>query len=222
MYVDFYGLDGIERWNSTAVMQQMLAEIHEKVFTNRGMYQVVPCEHLEDPGVSGIFLGDRCHFTCHTFSKRDAAFADLYCSGLDKAVNQKVSSIIKKYYVCERLIYNVADLVETEGRYGKHLVFTCDLMGLVDSVRLMKSVLNFLDMKTLCPLSVDARSDEDYDILQAITESHIAFHANEDKMDVDIFSCKSFSNDVINLFKNTRNVQIIQRGWLLNKNGVYK
>ena len=78
MYVDFYGLDRIGGWTSTKVMRQMLMEIRKSVFTDRGMYQVIPCEHLEDPGVSGIFLADSCHFTCHTFSNRDAAFADFF------------------------------------------------------------------------------------------------------------------------------------------------
>ncbi len=55
MYVDFYGLDGIGGWTSTKVMRQMLMEIRKSVFTDRGMYQVIPCEHLEDPGVSGFF-----------------------------------------------------------------------------------------------------------------------------------------------------------------------
>ncbi len=53
------------------------------------MYQVIPCEHLEDPGGKWDFLADSCHFTCHTFSNRDAAFADLYCTKFDKAINQR-------------------------------------------------------------------------------------------------------------------------------------
>lgn len=221
MYVDFYGLDRIGGWTSTKVMRQMLMEIRKSVFTDQGMYQVIPCEHLEDPGVSGIFLADSCHFTCHTFSNRDAAFADLYCTKFDKAINQKVSSIIRKYYACERLVYNVADVIESEGKYGKHLVFSCDPVSLIEAVNLMKRVLNFLDMKMLCPLNVDARSNDDYDILQAITESHIAFHTNKQKMDVDIFSCRSFSSTVLDLFRNVYNIQTIQRGWLLGRNGVY-
>ena len=93
---------------------------------------------------------------------------------------------------------------------------------LIEAVNLMKRVLNFLDMKMLCPLNVDARSNDDYDILQAITESHIAFHTNKQKMDVDIFSCRSFSSTVLDLFRNVYNIQTIQRGWLLGRNGVYE
>ena len=231
--LDIYGeTDGTAMWESVDVMEKLMRGVSAELFGGNGRFQVIPCDHLADPGVSGVFLGLGRHFTCHTFNKRNAAFLDVYGLNNDDSVNRiwnfeteskSLQEFVSKYYPSRQMVLvEGSEGAPNGGRYGKHLYFKCQRMKLSEAIQVVEQLLVVLDMKKLIPLMVEVGPSEEFDLLQTITESHIACHVCGECMDVDIFSCRDFpSGPALGLFPEVREMREYRRGSLLDRTGVY-
>ena len=82
------------------------------------------------------------------------------------------------------------------GRFGKQLVLKLPKCLVVEAANIIHNVMMTIEMHPLCEVLSYGRS-QDYTILQPIMESHIAAHQNGDCMELDIFSCRTFSEEII-------------------------
>ena len=64
-------------------MKYLLTQVNKKYFNGAGNIILIPyfCGKVKaDGGISGIILGNNCHFTCHTFCSFSANMASTYIS----------------------------------------------------------------------------------------------------------------------------------------------
>lgn len=78
--------------------------------------------------------------------------------------------------------------------FGRHAVLTIPRQVPSAARELIESIVSSIHMTRLRRRMVYTRAD-DVDILQPITESHIAIHNAGDRAMLDVFSCKDFSVD---------------------------
>ena len=68
-------------------------------------------------------------------------------------------------------------------------------------------------MTPINELLINKKSEEYFDVLQLIAESHISFHRTGDEMIVDAFSCKYFDVDkLLSMFDLTNDYIEVNRG----------
>ena len=165
-------------------------------------------------GISCLLLGDNFHFTCHTFCFVNTIFIDYY-GNHDK---KKLLDIILDYFET-----NNYDLCENnqdkKGKFGKQVILNSEEnISFEEGIKLMKSILNNIDMTPIHSLLENYHDEDNYDLLQLIAESHIAIHKKDGKESIDVFSCKDFDEkELFKLFNcNKDDALMINRGIYFN------
>lgn len=203
IFLDGYGSDA-DAMENTSVMSVLLRRINEALFGNRGCIKIAPVFNDEKPrnnGISGMILARDEHFTCHTFSQRGVFFADV-CTASDRRESFIPLLLEESFHpdytqLCER---------DLGPGFGRQVVMR--LPSLLKNVanRLLDEILDAIQMTRLCRRMSYC---DGADLLQPITESHVALHCNEHSATLDVFSCKDFSVEKLLSVLDRFNVQPI-------------
>jgi len=209
LFYDGYNLDN-ELIGNPKFIKDLLEKVNKSVFNNTGKVHLFPYfdgKIKRDGGVSGIILGNGFHFTCHTFSYKNTVFVDYFGNNENK---NKISKILLDYFNTDDYDMGSKDKI---GNFGKHIIINPPIMSLNDAKKLINTILKEIDMTPITDLLVNEYSNNSFDILQPIAESHISFHRNQDEMVVDAFSCKYFDVEkFIKLFENSLDYIEVNRG----------
>ena len=101
------------------------------------------------------------------------------------------------------------------GKFGKHLIFNVsNLIDYNDGINIINKIVKEIDMTPIHDLIINYKNDTNFDLVQLIAESHISIHRLNNKIIVDVFSCKNFDETkVVQLFENKiSNIKLINRG----------
>lgn len=164
-------------------------------------------------GISGIILGNNFHFTCHTFSNRNALFVDLY-NGITFD-NNNLIHILKKYFKVQK--YDLCSNNKIIGEFGKHIIIKTDIIQYEKAIELIDEIIKNIEMhpihEKICSIVKDG-----YDILRPIAESHVSIHCHNNECIIDVFSCNNFDKEkIFALLHKIYNVEEIERGIYLQK-----
>ena len=187
--------------------------INKYIFDNKGKVVLIPYFNgkiKEDGGVSAVLLGENFHFTCHTFCYKNTMFIDYFG---DKSKHGAVQDLIldtfptTDYDLCK-------DNQDIKGNFGKHIIIRpASMVSFDEAKNLVSRILTDIDMTPINDVIASQTSDEQFDILQPIAESHISFHRNGGQMVVDAFSCKYFDEaKLLSLLDNPKDYTEINRG----------
>ena len=193
-------------------MKYLLTKVNEKYFNGDGKIVSIPYfdgKVKTDGGVSGIILGNNCHFTCHTFCYKSAMFVDYF--GIQKNFDTLKNKVLEVYKTKD---YDLClGNGNIDGNFGKHLIF--DNIGALSfdiAKKLIETILNDIEMTPINSVIINYRDDEHYDLLQPIAESHVSIHRYGDKMVLDAFSCKWFDEVKLATLVNSFDYKKICRG----------
>ncbi len=211
IFCDLYCQDSQALLDNNSVMDWILTEVEKRAVVKEMRQTLVPCQHLPDPGVSGIILGTGFHFTCHTFSRTGMVYVDLYTSG---EIDSDLPGILRCAFHPKRIVNNMPTTQRTiMGKFGRHLAFTLPYVPFETMFEEMRRLLQVIDMHELAPIMTLQRDDGSYDILQPIVESHMAAHSDGKLVYIDVFSCKWFDDaQVLRLFNLATNIHVVPRG----------
>lgn len=201
--IDFYGIS-TEAADDDDKIYQLLAWANRELFKSRGIIQMTPVHNTKKPqnnGISGIINAPFGHFTIHTFSQRKVAFVDLF-EELDNETLRRnrrkmLISAMKQY-----LPYLRCDLRQEHcprQGFGDHVLLECGYNSLAHAIKVTQQIVSEIEMTPLAAQMITLQG-ENYDLIQPISESHIAFHAqpDTDRTLIDVFSCKPFACDKLN------------------------
>ena len=209
LFYDGYDLDNKLLGDSNYI-RNLLELINTNVFNSKGLIKVIPYfdgKVLTDGGVSGIILGNNFHFTCHTFSFKNIVFVDYYGNNSNKKLVEDI--LFSKFNTSN---YDMGSK-DVHGNFGKQIIFKTEVLSLNDAIDKVKRILIDINMTPIYDILVNKNSDDSFDIVQLIAESHISFHRNGDEMIVDVFSCKYFDVDkLLRLFDNIDDFIEVNRG----------
>lgn len=213
-FFDGYSLEEKELANVGKV-HLFLENINKYIFKGKGKIVLIPYFNGKiklDGGVSGVVIGENFHFTCHTFCYKNTMFIDYFG---DKKKNDDVQGLILDTFPTEDfdLCKKNQDMV---GKFGKHIIVRPQSTISFDEAKKMVSlILQEIEMTPINGLITSQTSATQFDILQPIAESHIAFHRTKEGLVVDAFSCKYFDEKkLLSLLNETNqeNIREIQRG----------
>lgn len=191
-------------------VSEVMNSINHYIFSDKGKITLLPYFNgkvKKDGGVSGVILGDGFHFTCHTFCYKNTVFID-YFGDEEKKID--VLNIIFDYFKTDDYDMGSKDI---KGNFGKHIIVRPKVLSFDDAQDMVKLILKEIDMTPITNLIINKKSNEYFDILQPIAESHISFHRKEKDMVVDAFSCKYFDvNKFMSLLKENDNYIEVNRG----------
>lgn len=182
------------RAEDVSVMLDLLTDVNEIVFGDAGETMIIPVFTTEKPindGVSGLILAEGGHFTCHTFSRRGVAFIDLYAAWcydedlIEGLVYQHLGPVYVQH--CGE---------STREGFGRHAVLRIPAQTMEVSEQLVENLVTGIGMTKLAR-SMTSASAEGCDVIQPITESHIALHNYAEGAMLDVFSCKDFSTEAL-------------------------
>lgn len=209
--VDFYGIRQDVAEDSVRVFY-LLRAVNDELFDGRGTVTTIPVldktKKPENNGISGILNAPGGHFTIHTFSCRSVAFVDLFKqSGLSKDNRRRLIQFVKHSLggtsidVCQS---------STLPSFGTHCVLRLRDIPLALALPTISTIVERIGMRPLSECQILTQG-ADYDIIQPITESHIAAHRHGGNLYLDVFSCKPFGA--------TRLVRILQNEgiWVLDE-----
>ncbi len=190
LFLDGYGASQSDAENIPK-MCDLLQQVNAEAFRGIGKLRIIPVLGDEKPrnnGLSGIILAPGGHFTCHTFSHRGIYFADLYAP---RSHHNDAESLLRKIFDAAYIRQCRADIGPG---FGRHVVVKIPPQIPTTACWLIESIVSSIHMTRLCQRMVYSQLD-DVDILQPITESHIAIHNAGNQAVLDVFSCKDFSVD---------------------------
>lgn len=211
-YFDGYSLDE-KTLSSVKNMNLFLENINKLFFKNNGKIVLIPYfegKIKEDGGISGVVLGENSHFTCHTFCYKNTVFIDYFG---DQSVHRSVKNLTLDNYKTDD--YDLCVNNETlKGNFGKHIIIIPEkVLNFEKAKKLIYTILDKINMTPIHDLIIRKTSEKQFDILQPIAESHISIHRDNDKMVVDVFSCKYFDEKkLLSLLDETENYFEINRG----------
>ncbi len=197
--LDLYGVDRRDA-ESEAKISKLLSVVNRVVFNDAGSIQLTPVLSNVNPqnkGISGVINAPFGHFAVRTFSRRGVAFIDLFSETLAScekcmARNGLLLDALKQY-----LRYGGCYLrTENDGKgsFGVHIVMQGSYITYRRAHKIIERIVTAI---AATPLSqrMSRRKTGNYDILQPVTESHIAVHGQreEDRTFIDIFSCRPFA-----------------------------
>lgn len=212
--------DGYEietnKLDNDKIILNLLDDINKLLKKNKGKSVIILCFDNKDlfaDGISGIILGNNFHFTCHTFSNRNAIFVDLYNSEI--VDNDNLISIFKKYFEVKR--YDLCSDNKITGKFGKHIIIKSDTIQFEDAVELIDKIIKNIEMhpihEKICSITKDG-----YDILRPIAESHVSIHCHNNECIIDVFSCNNFDEEkIFALLNKIYVIEKIERGIYLQK-----
>lgn len=193
-FFDGYSIDEKELANVGKV-KLFMDNINKCIFNGNGKLVLIPYfdgKVKEDGGVSGIILGENSHFTCHTFCYKNTVFIDYFG---DKSKHNDVKDLILDFFTTDDFdLCNDNDYIK--GNFGKHIIVRPQsVISYDEAKKIVSTILTEIDMTPINELITRYSSEEQFDVIQPIAESHISFHRDADKMVVDAFSCKYFDED---------------------------
>lgn len=211
-YFDVYDVPA-EKLRSETWMLQLLTNLRDALAIKIEDYREILCVEqvpIADTGISVVGIGLNSHVTCHSFDKRGTIFMDCCLNTkyehedlLIKTVQQLEPQARMESCCCEP-----AD----EGRFGKHLVLQLPKCLVVEAAHIVHDVMSAIEMHPLCEI-LSYGSSQDYTILQPIMESHIAAHQCGECMELDIFSCRTFSEKkIMQLLPAAKVIARVERG----------
>jgi len=211
-FFDGYSIDEKELANVGKV-HFFIQNINKYIFKNKGKIVLIPYFNgkiKSDGGVSGIVIGENFHFTCHTFCYKNTMFIDYFG---DKTKQRDVHDLILDSFPTDDydLCKNNQNI---KGNFGKHIIIRpASAISFEEAKKLTSVILKEIDMTPINNLITHQTSENQFDILQPIAESHISFHRTNDKMVVDAFSCKYFDEKkLLSLLDNPETYTEINRG----------
>lgn len=210
-------IDGVKGYRSRFDHIQLIQEILEEIPFKLGLTPAMPPFLLpyyngvvpEDCGVSAFVLLRGGHFTLHTFSFREAYFADLVSSTPFDAKNLRLQ--LDAALPCERTTVNAVTRdpgalqtvpPDTEADFGPHVFLDLadydgpqsmdDLFDLFD--RLPREIDMTPIMRPYMVKGTTADGRRFRSVVTMIAESHIILHLfpDERRAYFDLFSCKFF------------------------------
>jgi S-adenosylmethionine/arginine decarboxylase-like enzyme len=211
-YFDVYDVPA-EKLRSEDWMLQLLTGLQNCLAIEIADYREILCVEqvpAADTGISVVGIGLSSHITCHSFDKRGAIFIDC-CLDTKYEHGDLITKIIRQLEPRARVESCYCDLTNG-GRFGKQLVLKLPKCLVVEAANIIHNVMMTIEMHPLCEVLSYGRS-QDYTILQPIMESHIAAHQNGDCMELDIFSCRTFSEEIImQLLPEAKVIARVERG----------
>ena len=209
LFYDGYDIDN-KLLKNKEFIKKLLETINESVFDGKGKIDLVPYFNgkvKNDGGISGLILGDNFHFTCHTFSFKNTVFVDYYGDDNKKSI---VKNILFSTFDTKN--YDMGNK-NIQGNFGKHIIFKTEPLLLNEAVGMIKAMLLEINMTPINEVIINSKSEDRFDVLQLIAESHISFHRVGNKMVVDAFSCKNFDvKRLLKMFVSTSNYIEVNRG----------
>jgi len=208
--VDLYGMNEANAEEISRV-ERLLQGIKSDILGYRGITQVIPVlsESVkpEDRGISGLIIAPMRHFTIHTFSWRGVTFIDLFsrsvsCSEVQESLRQTVRE-------------NLGDCAfvnctaDSRPGFGTHRYLRLENLTYHNAMELTSAIVEVIGMHPLAEC-LSLVGNAGYDILQPITESHIAIHSNNAGTWLDVFSCKPFSETRLARIVESFGVRILE------------
>lgn len=190
---DLYGVCVSDAENIVRI-ERILSAIRRNCFNDIGDAQITTIlgntGKPQNNGISGVINAPFGHFTIHTFSQRQVAFVDLFmenAAGKGKEVSDTLERYLSYSGGCDQRMEH-----EGEG-FGEHVIIKTQYIPYRQAHRITTRMMEAIKMTRLNS-RLDRRSEDGYDIVQPITESHIAIHAQREKDQalIDVFSCKPF------------------------------
>lgn len=218
-YFDVYDVPA-EKLHNETWMLQLLTSLQNALAIRIEDYREILCVEqvpIADTGISVVGIGLNSHVTCHSFDKRGTIFMDCCLNTkyehedlIMKTVQQLEPQAKVEFCHCEPT---------NEGHFGKHLVLRLPKCLVVEAANIVYDVMNAvydvmnaIEMHPLCEI-LSYGSSQDYAILQPIMESHIAAHQCGECMELDIFSCRAFSEKkIMQLLPTAKVIARVERG----------
>ena len=213
-----FTIDGFQGFRSRFDHVPLIQEVLEEVPTQLGLMPVMPAFVLpyyngvvpEDCGVSAFVFLAGGHFTLHTFSFREAYFADLVAPVSFDA--GRLRSILEAVFPCAITAVQTVDrqdLKDTEpdmdADFGPHLFLNVDAYQGPQSMDTLFALFDRLPRSIgmtpiMRPYVIRDRAADGRPVLSAMTmiaESHVSLHVfpDEERAYFDIFSCRFFDRD---------------------------
>jgi len=213
-----FTIDGFQGFRSRFDHVPLIQEVLEEVPTQLGLKSVMPAFVLpyyngvvpEDCGVSAFVFLAGGHFTLHTFSFREAYFADLVAPGPFDA--GRLRSVLEAVFPCAITAVQTVDrqdLKDTEpdmdADFGPHLFLNVDAYQGPQSMDTLFALFDRLPRSIgmtpiMRPYVIRDRAADGRPVLSAMTmiaESHVSLHVfpDEERAYFDIFSCRFFDRD---------------------------
>ena len=211
----FDGYDiAISKLESLKLMSSLLHDINREYLNDTGKSIMIPCfgnKNLLDNGISGIVLGNNFHFTCHTFSKLNSIFVDLYSNN---TIDDRIISILNGYFETKK--YDLCTDNKPTGKFGKHIIIKKSTIPYQEGLILIDKIIESINMHPIHE-TISSVYENGYDILRPIAESHVSIHCHKDCI-VDVFSCNNFDEEkIINTLNGVENIKTVERGKYLVK-----
>lgn len=203
--------ESAEKLSNENLLSDLLTRIIRELKPKAATCRTIPCQELPKPGVSGIILASGFHFTCHTFSADNMIYIDAFGLHSEDDRTNIIQSIMELYDICRMATHSPA--FDFPSNFGRHITFTVPYVPAETMIAKINQLVKDIDMHELCPMFTRLSDDGSYDILQPITESHIAAHAKADRVEVDVFSCNPFDDqEIFKIFPERFAVHLIPRG----------
>ena len=215
-----FTIDGFQGFRSRFDHVPLVQEVLEEVPVQLGLRPSMPAFVLpyynggvaEDCGVSAFLFLAGGHFTLHTFSFREAYFADLVAPDAFDA--DRLRSVLETAFPCA--VTNVQtverqDLKDTEpdveSDFGPHLFLNIDAYQGPQSMDTLFALFDRLPRTIgmtpiMRPYVIRDTMPDGRRVLSAMTmiaESHLSLHVfpDDERAYFDIFSCRFFDRDCV-------------------------
>ena len=211
--IDLYGISQTVAEDPIRI-GDFLSLVNARMFDYQGIVQLTPVlgdtAKPQNNGVSGLILFNGGHLTLHTFSQRKVAFMDWCETGpagtadieRRKAILDSLTEAEIRYERCVWCRDN-----EAEG-FGCHFMAEMQYLPLNLATKVIVDVMDAIKMTELARPIITLKGDN-YSIIQPITESHIAIHAQKKGATLfDIFSCKNFDVDKVKQVFSMHNLSL--------------
>lgn len=215
-----FTIDGFRGFRSRFDHVPLIQEVLEEIPVQLGLTPVMPAFVLpyyngvvaEDCGVSAfLFLGGG-HFTLHTFSFREAYFADLVAPEPFDA--DRLRTVLQAVFPCETTSVQTIERTkmkdtepDAEADFGPHLFLNIDAYQGPQSMDTLFALFDRLPRTIgmtpiMRPYVIRDTLGDGRRVLSALTmiaESHVSLHVfpDEERAYFDIFSCRFFDRDQV-------------------------
>lgn len=215
-------IDGFQGFRSRFDHIQLIQEVLEEVPVQLGLQPAMPAFLLpyyngvvpDDCGVSAFVFLVGGHFTLHTFSFREAYFADLVTPATFDP--KRLRLLLEAAFPCETTTANVIERTpsllknvepDAAADFGPHLFLDIEQYqgpGTMDALfSLFDQLPTNIGMTPIMrPYVIRGINSANGPVLSAMTmiaESHISLHVfpTEEKAYFDLFSCRFFDRDIV-------------------------
>lgn len=214
-------IDGFQGFRSRFDQLQLIQEVLEEIPTQLGLQPAMPAFLRpyyngvvpEDCGISGFLFLAGGHFTIHTFSFREAYFADLVSS--TPFDTRRLQFLLEATFPCDTTTCTSmsrnggplpASKPDIPNDFGPHLLLDIDEYTgpstMDDLFRVFDRLPQMIGMTPIMRPYLVRNTTPDGPVLSAMTmiaESHVSIHVYEAKRQAyfDLFSCRFFDRDAV-------------------------